>query len=250
MQQIPMSSWPSSKWEDLRKQARTLENEIDSKLVSFSKLSSQHAATSNLFPRPDSFNRIPSEENIPLINATDDNRVFDALASEIESHLAKLSGINDQMADCMERFSSSPGAALLHTLQRHRDILQDYLQEFNKTKANFEQLRAREELFGPLKLQSGSSRNRPDPYLKEHEHLRNSEKMVEDQIGIAVMTKENLASQRNSLRNVVGRLGAISNRFPSVNGLMQKINFRKRRDAIILGTVIGICLFIIMVILF
>lgn len=75
------------------------------------------------------------------------------------------------MADCMERFASSPGAALLHTLQRHRDILQDYLQEFNKTKANFEQLRTREELFGPLRT-TGSNGRRTDPFLKEHDHLR------------------------------------------------------------------------------
>ena len=74
------------------------------------------------------------------------------------------------MADCMERFASSPGAALLHTLQRHRDILQDYLQEFNKTKANVQQIRAREELFGPIKPFSTS--RRVDPFLKENEHLR------------------------------------------------------------------------------
>lgn len=42
----------------------------------------------------------------------------------------------------------------------------------------------------------------------------------------------------------------ISGRFPAINGLVQRINFRKRRDAIILGTVIGICLFLLMLLLF
>jgi len=31
-------------------------------------------------------------------------------------------------------------------------------------------------------------------------------------------------------------------RFPLVNNLVQKINLRKRRDTIIIGTVIGLCL--------
>ncbi|OQV25364.1 Golgi SNAP receptor complex member 1 [Hypsibius exemplaris] len=248
MQQRNMSTFPASHWEDLRKQARTLENEIDAKLVSFSKASTQRGTLSATRSSDDfSFPRASSQESVPLLNNAEDGRVFEALASEIENHLAKLSNINDQMSDCMDRFASSPGAALLHTLQRHRDILQDYLQEFNKTKANVEQIRAREELFGPMKPFASS--RRIDPFLKENEHLRSSERLIEDQIGIAVMTKENLSAQRSSLRNVVSRLEQMSGRFPAVNNMIQKINFRKRRDAIIMGCVIGVCIFILMVII-
>jgi golgi SNAP receptor complex member 1 len=45
--------------------------------------------------------------------------------------------------------SSTPGLAtpaLMHTLQRHREILQDYTQEFRKTKNNLKSRREREEL--------------------------------------------------------------------------------------------------------
>lgn len=84
------------------------------------------------------------------------------------------------MADCVEKFNASPGAALLHTLQRHRDILQDYLQEFHKTKANVEQIRAREELFGPIKPVLTARR---DPFTKENDHLKSSERMIDQQIG-------------------------------------------------------------------
>jgi len=48
----------------------------------------------------------------------------------------------------MSEFSSgqTPSSALLHTLQRHREILQDYKQEFGKTQANFTARKEREDL--------------------------------------------------------------------------------------------------------
>ena len=46
---------------------------------------------------------------------------------------------------------NSPSAALLHTLQRHRDILQDYSHEFQKTRANITALREREDLLGSVR---------------------------------------------------------------------------------------------------
>lgn len=60
---------------DLRKQARHLENEIDAKLVAFSKLGintgTRHAST----------------EEVPLL---DEEQVFENMASEIETLLAKV----------------------------------------------------------------------------------------------------------------------------------------------------------------
>jgi Golgi SNAP receptor complex protein 1 len=44
--------------------------------------------------------------------------------------------------------SSTPTTTLYHTLQRHNEILQDYSQEFNRTKSNILAQRQREELLG------------------------------------------------------------------------------------------------------
>lgn len=38
------------------------------------------------------------------------------------------------------------------------------------------------------------------------------------------------------------KLNDITNKFPMINNLVQRINFRKRRDTVILGLVIGLCL--------
>ena len=64
----------------------------------------------------------------------------------------QLTEVNDRMSDYMQNLSvNSQSAALLHTLQRHRDILQDYSHEFQKTKANIITYKEREELLGSVR---------------------------------------------------------------------------------------------------
>uniref|UniRef100_A0A4W3IRT9 Golgi SNAP receptor complex member 1 n=1 Tax=Callorhinchus milii TaxID=7868 RepID=A0A4W3IRT9_CALMI len=228
---------------DLRKQARQLENELDLKLVSFSKLCTSYSGNSTRDGRRD------SSDTTPLLNGSSQDRMFETMAVEIEQLLAKLTGVNDKMAE----YTSTPGvtslnAALMHTLQRHRDILQDYTHEYNKTKANFIAIREREDLLGSVrkdiesyKSGSGVNNRRTELFLKEHEHLRNSDRLIEDTISIAMATKENVTSQRGMMKSIQSKVNTLANRFPAINSLVQRINLRKRRDTLILGAVIGIC---------
>uniref|UniRef100_A0AAY4D5I8 Golgi SNAP receptor complex member 1 n=1 Tax=Denticeps clupeoides TaxID=299321 RepID=A0AAY4D5I8_9TELE len=223
-----MAGGNSNYWEDLRKQARQLENELDLKLVSFSKLCTSYSSSRD-------GRRGDSSDTTPLLNNSTQDRMFDTMSVEIEQLLAKLTAVNDKMAE----YSSTPGvtslnAALMHTLQRHRDILQDYTHEFHKTKTNFLALREREDLLGSVRKDidgSGVNNRRTELFLKEHEHLRN----------IAMATKENMTSQRGLLKSIQGRVNTLANRFPAINNLIQRINLRKRRDSLILGGVIGFC---------
>uniref|UniRef100_A0A4W6DPP7 Golgi SNAP receptor complex member 1 n=1 Tax=Lates calcarifer TaxID=8187 RepID=A0A4W6DPP7_LATCA len=213
-------------------QARQLENELDLKLVSFSKLCTSYSSSRD-------GHRGDTSDTTPLLNNSTQDRMFDTMSVEIEQLLAKLTAVNDKMAE----YTNAPGttslnAALMHTLQRHRDILQDYTHEFHKTKGNFLAIREREDLLGSVrkdietyKSGSGVNNRRTELFLKEHEHLRN----------IAMATKENMTSQRGMLKSIQSRVNTLANRFPTINNLIQRINLRKRRDSLILGTVIGVC---------
>uniref|UniRef100_A0A8C6SBD1 Golgi SNAP receptor complex member 1 n=1 Tax=Neogobius melanostomus TaxID=47308 RepID=A0A8C6SBD1_9GOBI len=217
--------------------ARQLENELDLKLVSFSKLCTSYSnslctAILNM------------SDTTPLLNNSTQDRMFDTMSVELEQLLAKLTAVNDKMAE----YTNTPGtaslnAALMHTLQRHRDILQDYTQEFHKTKGNFLAIREREDLLGSVrkdietyKSGSGVNNRRTELFLKEHEHLRN----------IAMATKENMTSQRGVLKSIQSKVNTLANRFPTINNLIQRINLRKRRDSLILGSVIGVCTIILL----
>uniref|UniRef100_A0A3B4V7R2 Golgi SNAP receptor complex member 1 n=1 Tax=Seriola dumerili TaxID=41447 RepID=A0A3B4V7R2_SERDU len=216
----------SNYWEDLRKQARQLENELDLKLVSFSKLCTSYSSSSNWDQQ---------KRDIRSDSGSTQDNVLIAMTTELEQLLANLTAVNDKMAE----YTNTPGvsshnAALMHTLQRHRDILQDYTHEFHKTKSNFFSLREREDLLGSVHRDidsSGVNNRKTELFLKEHEHLRN----------IAMATKENITFQRGMLKSIQTRVTTLANRFPAINSLIQKINLRKRRDSLILGGVIGIC---------
>lgn len=215
-------------WDALRKQARHLENDIDLKLIAFNKVGAAAPAPTG------------STDTAPLLG----DHVFESLSLEIEQMLDKLSGLNEKMAEI-----PGTGAAVMHVLQRHREILHGYRQEFLKIQANHTTRMEREELLrgsglGPSSMSSSPSTSglsRRDMYLKENTHLHNSSSMVNDQISIAMETKEHLTSQRQHLKRFQTRMHDISHRFPLISSLIQRINIRKRRESLILGGVIAVC---------
>ncbi|KAI4455198.1 gos-28 snare- related [Holotrichia oblita] len=222
-------------YEDLRKQARHLENDIDLKLVAFSKLGAG-------INTPHAHN---SSDTVPLLSGED---TFEAMGLEIEQLLGKLTQVNERMSE-----QPVSGAAMLHTLRRHKDILADLSRDFRKTNSQHVARREREELLQPNKPENYRPEgvNRREQYtIKENQHLYNSDRLVNDQISIAMETREHLANQRQTFKRMQTRFNDISNRFPIMNSLMQRINIRKRRDSIIIGLVIAVCTFLMLLYIF
>ncbi len=73
-----------------------------------------------------------------------------------------------------------------------------------------------------------------------------SERLIDEQINTALEVKEHLHSQRAAMKLIQTKMNDMANRFPMLNSLIQRINFRKRRDSIIIGAVIGICVFLLL----
>jgi len=222
-------------WEGLRKQARSLENEIDLKLVAFSKLGTNYSSSSKSSKGGD---------KAPLLGGGESK--LEDVQGELNDLLAKLSQVNEDMSGFAVGAGSGQSAAIHHTLQRHTEILQDYRQEFNKTASNIAAIVEREDLLSSVHSDISDFRNKQsgamDSLQREMEHTRNSERLIDEQISIALETRESLVSQREILKAVQTKLNDLTNKFPMINNLVNKINFRKRRDTIILGVVIGLCL--------
>lgn len=234
-------------WEEFRKQARVLENDLDQKLVALNKLGFSVGGTA---PRLDVNFDKDAAEKAPLIST---QNTFQSLSSEIEQVIGKLTEINDQMSSYMSSHPNfTTNAALLHTMQRHRDILRDYTHEFTKTRANITERLHREMLLGNVdeelksyKSGSGLNNRRNDGFLKEHEHIQRSDRHLNDSISIAISAKDHLTAQRSALDNVTKKLYLVTKRYPALNNLMQKIHLKKRKDSIVLGIVIAVCLILL-----
>lgn len=221
-------------WEELRKEARQIENQIDIKLVAFSKLGSHGDRGSS------------SSE--ALLDESNGNRIFETLALELQQLLIKLSLCNDSMSAILIR---DPNPGHVHILSRHRDILNDYTQEFNKAKTNIRTSRERAELLTSVQRDINSYRNSSkttraqDLYLKENDHINSSTRLADDTIGLAVNAKEALILQRGIVGSISSRVSAIGGKFPALNSIMQKVNFRKRRDGLILAGVVATCIILL-----
>ncbi|XP_022907127.1 Golgi SNAP receptor complex member 1 [Onthophagus taurus] len=217
-------------YEDLRKQARHLENDIDLKLVAFSKLGAG-------INTPHAHN---TADTVPLLSGED---TFEAMSLEIEQLLKKLTQINERMSE-----QPVSGAGMLHTLHRHKDILTDLSRDYRKINSQHETRREREDLLRTSKNDSFRTEgvNRRDLYTKENTHLYNSDRLVNDQISIAMETREHLSGQRQTLKRLQTRFNDVSNRFPMINSLIQRINMRKKRDSVIVGLVVGVCTLLIL----
>ncbi|XP_031777301.1 Golgi SNAP receptor complex member 1 isoform X2 [Nasonia vitripennis] len=215
---------------DLRKQARHLENEIDAKLVAFSKL----GINMTLSHAP--------LETVPLLH---EDHVFENMSSEIDSLLAKLLLLNGKMNDIHPN-----GVAMLHTIHRHKEILKDYNLEFRKIINNYVARKNQEELLNEPLIEKGYNNfpglNRRDMFFKENQHIHNSDKLINDQINIAMEARDHLMAQRYTFKRIQTRFNNLANRVPAVNSLIQRINLRKRRDSVLLGFIIGICTFLIL----
>ncbi|VDM62495.1 unnamed protein product [Angiostrongylus costaricensis] len=203
----------SEVWEALRKRARAAENSIDVKLVSLNKLNSNPG-------------RLDSDEK----TISTRQALFDTLTEEIEGLLTKLTHVNDEMNEVVGSQSSAGWAtnpAVQHTLRRHREILRDYSIEFRRARDNVHQQLQRESLLsGGINesTKEGSCLNNrvkgSELYLKENEHIKSCDKLLDEQMKYVFK---------------------YFHHYPLINSAMQKIQYKKRKDAVILACVISFC---------
>ncbi|CAF0998284.1 unnamed protein product [Didymodactylos carnosus] len=186
-----------TEWEDLKKQARMLENEIDAK-------NNHHHHIDTLL----------SSTNSTISSNSD--RMCETISIEIEKLLEKLSDVNKRMSDTVSSLSG-PNLGVTLTLQRHCEILQDHRREYERTKTNIRNFKNRENLLminsSGIKeptingigqsttgtASGGLSSRRQDNLFKEHSYIDNSIRLMDVNFEIALKTKTNLLDQRKHM---------------------------------------------------
>lgn len=281
----------SSAWESLRREARRCENEVESKLTRYAKLAASLSAASASSASAGGGGTGQNGAAVADARAsgTDGQQRMakelvqaDALGSEIEALLRQLHDANEQMAS-LSRADGSASAALLHTLQRHREILAEHRQELRRLRGNVRSAREHAELFGnvraeyaerrrleqqqqqqrhhgsrgegaPDDLERGVHRGddedadehgRDDPSLeRERQHLYGAERATDSAMGQGTALRDDLMRQRQMFASMVQRMGTVAESMPSLNRLIAHIRRKKRRDVLVLGVVIGVLLFV------
>lgn len=78
--------------------------------------------------------------------------------------------------------------------------------------------------------------------LEERGHLDSSHGMMDGVLSQAYEVNETFGLQRETLASINRRIVGAAQQIPGVNNLIGKIGAKRRRDGIILGVFIGICI--------
>jgi len=211
-----------SKLDALRRQCRTLESLLDTKLTSYARIASTASTASNV--------------------DLESGRWGD-IENEVEGLLEKLRDTNEEMAALLNDPDSPPTQSTLHAVQRHRDILQDYMRDFAQTRTNAKSALDRANLLtnvrNDIDAYKAARSSATDSLLAERGRIDSSHRMTDDILEQAYETRAEFSRQRTTLGSINVRMGQVLESFPGINNVISMISSRRRRDSIIIGCVIG-----------
>ncbi|CAA0806044.1 Golgi SNAP receptor complex member 1-2 [Striga hermonthica] len=224
-----MDALQESGWEELRKEARKIEGDLDVRLSSYAKLGARFTQGGHV------------DASSPTLGSS---RSWKSMEMEIESLLEKLLDVNDSMSRCAA--SASATTSVTQKLARHRDILHEFTQEFKRIKGNINSMREHAELLSSVRddiseyKASGSVSPRVQ-VLRERAAIHGSISHIDDVISQAQATRAALGSQRALFGDVQGKVKQLGDKFPVIRGLLGSIKRKKSRDTLILSAVIAAC---------
>jgi Golgi SNAP receptor complex protein 1 len=211
-------------WAQLRQQIRTLESQTETIFHTYS----QYTSTPNLPPKP-------SEDEVRNEAEIED------LLQQRESLIAQLS----RLLDSESALSSS--TLKQNNLSRHREILQEHRQELKRLKASISEARNRQQLLTNVRSDIDAYRSsnpaeaEAEYMIQERGRLDNSHGVIDGVLSQAYAINENFGIQRETIASVNRRITMAAAQIPGVNGIIQRIGAKKRRDGIILGSFIAFC---------
>ncbi|KAK4688668.1 golgi SNAP receptor complex member 1, partial [Tremellales sp. Uapishka_1] len=231
----------STPWENARRHARALETALEAKLSSYSKLA---AVISRGTPGAAGASRDEMAMEEEGVGG------YKLVEEEIEELLGKLEQTLETLTSLLNSPSQPPSSSMQHAAQRHRDALDDYRRDFVRTRNNVEQAIQRSNLLGSVRKDINAYKStlpaQTDSLLADRGRIDSSHRMMDDTLNQAYATREDFAQQRTTIASINSRMGGVLSQMPGINSLISMIHSRRRRDSIIMGCVVGVCVVLIL----
>uniref|UniRef100_J3L988 Golgi SNAP receptor complex member 1 n=1 Tax=Oryza brachyantha TaxID=4533 RepID=J3L988_ORYBR len=222
-----------SGWEELRRESRKLEGDLDVKLSSYARLAARSSSAS-----------ASASSSAAAASSPSDRSSWKSMEFEIQSLLDKLQDVNDAMSRCAA--STAPTVSVTQKLARHRDILHEFAQEFRRTRGNLSSIREHADLLSSVRddITESKATGGMSPrvhLLRERASIHGSINQIDEVIGQAQSTRVALSNQRALFGDVQGKVKQLGEKFPVIRGLLGAIKRKKSKDTIILSAVIAAC---------
>jgi Golgi SNAP receptor complex protein 1 len=165
----------------------------------------------------------------------------------VDDLLEKLEETNEQLALLANNPDSEISQSMNRAIQRHRDVYHDYARELKRTKANVQQAIDQSNLLSGVRNDIDAYKSSAaESLLAERSRIDGSHAIADEMLEQAFETRSEFSRQRHSLTAINTRMTSVISTIPGVNKLVSMISSRRRRDTIILGVVIGVCILIIL----
>ena len=218
----------SGTFTSIRSQALTLEKQTEGLLGRYSRYQDDNQATSD-------------EEEVTLRHQITD------ILNRREEVLQKLQRVTDPEINSLS-------TSKLQQMQRHKEVLADHQRSFRKIETTIADERNRNNLL--FSVTSDIEAHKPrtpnvgkscdaaanDYILEEGVRVDNANSFADRLLQQAYQTRDELYSQRAYLTNAQLRMMSTVQLIPGINVLVLRINTRRRRDTLILATVIAVCI--------
>ncbi|KZT27696.1 V-snare-domain-containing protein [Neolentinus lepideus HHB14362 ss-1] len=213
-----------STYDSLHRQCQTLESLFDVKLTSYSRLASTVTSGAD-------------------VEAGGSGERWKDLELEVGDLLEKLGESNDKLSELTHDSENPLSPSMLRTIQRHREIYNDYVREFRRTKTNVQHALDQANLLSGVRNDIDAYKSSAaDALLAERGRIDSSHRMTDDVLAQAYETRAEFGRQQTSLSSINTRMAGVLNTMPGINNLLSMIKTRRRRDAVILGVIIGLCM--------
>lgn len=172
----------------------------------------------------------------------------------------QLEEILVQRQDVIERLGTicddnpTISASKLSQLQRHREMLKEHWQSFRNIRSSIQQERNRLNLLFSVKsdIAQQGTREETTPFEDDEDYYRGesrrvdqSHNLVDRLISQALETRDQFASQSHLLQGSSNRILQTVYRVPGINQLITRIGTRRRKNALVLASIIVICILLL-----
>ncbi|KAH7519608.1 hypothetical protein FEM48_Zijuj08G0055000 [Ziziphus jujuba var. spinosa] len=201
-----------SGWEELRREARKIEGDLDVKLSSYAKLGARFTQGGYV------------DTGSPSVGSS---RSWKSMEMEIQSLLEKLLDINDSMSRCAA--SAAPATSEFRRIKGNINSMKEHAELLSSVRDDISEYKASGGMSPRMQL------------LRERASIHGSISHIDDVISQAQATRAVLGSQRSLFGDVQGKVKLLSDKFPVIRGLLGSIRRRRSRDTLILSAVIAAC---------
>ncbi|KAL8676552.1 MAG: hypothetical protein Q9186_006947 [Xanthomendoza sp. 1 TL-2023] len=222
-----MSTSTGNGWAQLRQQTRSLEAQTDTLFHTYSRF----ASASNTPPKP-------TEEETRT-------------ESQIQELLEKRESLITQLTNLLTTDPSLTSSALKqNNLSLHRSTLHEHTLTLTRLRSSITQSRQRANLLSTVRSDISSYRSanpetaEADYMLDERSRIDRSHNVADGVLSQAYAVNEQFGVQREMLGNVQRRIVGAAGKVPGINSLIGRIGAKRRRDGVIMGGFIAVCMLV------